>query len=207
MPTRYNPSAISCDNAAWIPPDAIDLKLKLLTIAHAGTAGHRGSDSTRATLLENFRWTGIQRDVRDFVASCLLCIMAKSGNKIPRPLSTTLHGSKPNEVLHFDYLFLGKSIDDSKYVLALKDDISGYCWLAPTSNANGEFAAATLARWNRTFSAPSFWVSDQGPHFINEVLETMAKSHNIVHKPTVAYSPWANDDWHPPSTSSIAHNS
>jgi len=111
------------------------LKLKLLTIAHAGTAGHRGSDSTSATLLENFRWTGIQR--------------------------------KPNEVLHFDYLFLGKSIDDSKYVLALKDDISGYCWLAPTSNANGEFAAATLARWNRTFSAPSFWVSDQGPHFQN----------------------------------------
>jgi len=102
------------------------------------------------------------------------------------------YASCRNPAAKFLVLYPALFTDDSKYVLALKDDISGYCWLAPTSNANGEFAAATLARWNRTFSAPSFWVSDQGPHFINEVLETMAKSHNIVHKPTVAYSPWAN---------------
>lgn len=32
--------------AVWIPDDCIDFKLSLLTIAHAGHAGHRGVDST-----------------------------------------------------------------------------------------------------------------------------------------------------------------
>lgn len=40
--------------------------------------------------------------------------------------------------------------------------------------------------------APSYWVSDQGSHFINELMESLAKDYNVVHKPTIAYSPWLN---------------
>ncbi len=40
--------------AAWIPDDGIDLKLRLLTIAHAWNAGHHGADPTRNSLREHF---------------------------------------------------------------------------------------------------------------------------------------------------------
>ncbi len=109
-------------------------------------AGHRGSDSTLANLAEDFIRDVIRQDTRAFVTSCLLCIMTKSGSTIPRPISTTLHGSKPNEVLHFDYLFLGTSSQDEMYVLVLKDDFSGYCWLSATNSACSEHAAKTLAQ-------------------------------------------------------------
>jgi hypothetical protein len=36
-----------------------------------------------------------------------------------------LHASKPNEVIHFDYLYMGPSVDDAKYVLIVKDDYKG----------------------------------------------------------------------------------
>jgi len=78
------------------------------------------------------------------------------------------------------------------YVLVVKDDLSGYCWLEPTSSADSTFACAVLARWNRTFTVPRYWVSDQGPHFINELMKELAAAHSIVHKPVVAYSPWVN---------------
>lgn len=113
--------------AAWIPDDCIDLKLRLITVAHAGNAGHRGADSTFNAIRNNFTWADIRDDIRTFVASCLLCVLAKSGNKIPRPLSTTLHATKPNEIIHFDYLFLGESENDDKYALVVKDDLSSYC--------------------------------------------------------------------------------
>lgn len=90
----------------WIPATADALKLKLLTIAHAVTVGHRGIDATAAILSAEYTWVGMRRDVHAFVDDCLLCVMAKSGNKVPRPLATTLHACKPNEVIHFDYLFL-----------------------------------------------------------------------------------------------------
>lgn len=180
------------NGAAWIPEDAVDLKVRLLIIAHAGPAGHRGSESTATMLEEGFTWTGLRQDTADFVAGCLFCVLSKTGTKVPRPLASTLHGSRPNEVLHFDYLYLGSSTAGEMYALVLKDDLSGYTWLEPTASANAAHAASTLARWNRTFTSPDNWVSDQGGHFINETLQAMAKTHRISHRPTVAYAPWAN---------------
>ena len=39
---------------AWIPDEAVDLKLRLLTIAHAGNSGHRGVDPTWHALRKEF---------------------------------------------------------------------------------------------------------------------------------------------------------
>lgn len=176
----------------WLPLDADDLKVKLLIIAYAGSSGHRGAETTRNLLREHFTWTRLRQDATDFVAGCLFCILSKTGLKIPRPLAMTLHASSPNEVLHFDYLYLGASVDDEKYVLVLKDDLSSYAWIEPTNSASAEHAAACLARWTRTFSAPATWVSDQGGHFINETLRQLATVYNISHRPKIAYTPWTN---------------
>lgn len=193
------PSALESDTqlvqikgSTWIPDDCTELKLRLLTIAHAGSAGHRGSESTWNALRDSFTWTDMREDVRSFVASCLLCVLSKGGNKVPRPLSTTVHATKPNEVIHFDYLFLGESEDDRKYVLVVKDDLSGYCWLEASTAADAKHTADVLARWNRVFTPPKVWVSDQGSHFKNEVIAHLASVHRIRHHFTIAYSPWAN---------------
>lgn len=134
------------NGAAWIPDDANELKLRILTIYHTGRSVHRGADSSWNVLREQFYWTNQWDDVRTFVSSCVLCLFAKSGHKVPRPLCTTLHASKPNQVIHFDYLFLGESDTDKKYALVVKDDLSGYCWLEPTSSADSSHCAAVLAR-------------------------------------------------------------
>lgn len=59
-------------------------------------------------------------------------MLSRSGATVPRPLFQTLHASKPNDVLRFDYLFLGKSDGDKKYVFVVKDDFSRYAWVTPT---------------------------------------------------------------------------
>lgn len=158
------------NGAAWIPDDAVDLKLRLLTIAHSGTAGHRGVDPTWHALRNQFSWTDQRDDVRNFVSFCLLCLLSKTGNKIPSPLSSTIHASRPNEVIHFDYLFLGQSEKEEKYAMIGKDDLSGYIWLDTTASADSEHAADVLARWTRVFTVPDVWVSDQGSNFKNKFL-------------------------------------
>lgn len=180
---------LSIKGAAWVPNDCVDLKLRLLTIAHAGQSGHRGADSTYHALRERFIWTDMREDTRSFVSSCLLCVLSKSGDKVPRPLASTTHSTKPNEVIQFDYLFLGESEDDNKYVLVVKDDLSSYCWLDATPAANAEHTADVLARWMRTFTCPKVWISDQGSHFKNELLGRLSRVHRIKHQFTVAYSP------------------
>lgn len=132
------------NGATWIPENALELKLRLLTIAHAGNAGHRGADSTWDALRKEFTWADQREDVRNFVSSCLLCLLSNSGNKVPRPLSSTLHASRPNEIIHFDYLFLGQSNKQFKYVLVVKEDLSGYVWLEPNNSAECSFYFSSL---------------------------------------------------------------
>ncbi len=94
--------------------------------------------------------------------------------------------------IHFNCLFLGESDGDNKHVLVVKDDFIGYCWLELTSNTDATHTAEVLARWLRVFTAPDVWVSDQGSHFRNAVMEQLASEHHIRHSFSVAYSPSAN---------------
>jgi hypothetical protein len=72
------------------------------------------------------------KDVKVFVQNCLHCVATIPGDKVPRPLGRQLHATKPNEILHFDFLYIGLS-RDGKYQcsLLLKDDLSGHLWLVP----------------------------------------------------------------------------
>lgn len=63
--------------AAWIPYEAVELKLSLLTIAHAGSSGHHGVDPTLHALRKESYWADQREDVRNFVSAYLLCMLAK----------------------------------------------------------------------------------------------------------------------------------
>lgn len=86
--------------------------------------------------------------------------MTRTGERIPRPLPTALHGSRPNEVVHCDYLYIGASNESEMYVLLLRDDFSSFVWIWPTTPADSESAADALAMWVATFECMDCIVSD-----------------------------------------------
>jgi hypothetical protein len=99
-------------------------------------------------------------DVKVFVQNCLHCVATVPGSKEPRPLGTQLHATKPNEILHFDFLCIGLSRDGKyQYLLLLKDDLSGYLWLVPCRTADAAATVDALIRW---FAALSFNISASG---------------------------------------------
>ena len=65
-----------------------------------------------------------------------------AGEMVPRPVvGATVHGKRPGEALHFDYLRVGRSgplggdgLDETNgyiLLLVLMDDLSSFCWLEP----------------------------------------------------------------------------
>lgn len=85
--------------------------------------GHRGCDSTIDTLKSEFTWTWLGCKARKFINICLLFIIEKSGNCIPRPLSSAIHVLKPGQISQFGYLYLGRRSGIEKYDLVPKDDL------------------------------------------------------------------------------------
>lgn len=84
------------------------------------------------------------------------------------------------------------SDDDTKYILVLKEDITGFVMLEPASAANAENAAAGLQRWCTTLGVPSVLVSDTATHFKNHLLAKLTTLLGVDHRFAVANSPWSN---------------
>jgi hypothetical protein len=114
-------------NALCIPDRAVELQLRLCVEVHCRSAGHRACEATLGAIKEYVAWTTMAKTVKVFVQNCLHCVATIPGDKVPRPLGTQLHATKPNEILHFDFLCIGLSRDGKyQYLLLLKDDLSAY---------------------------------------------------------------------------------
>jgi Integrase zinc binding domain len=118
------------NNALWIPERAVELQLRLCVEAHCRSAGHKAYEATLGAIKEYVAWTTMAKDVKVFAQKCLHCVATIPGDKVPRPLGTQLHATRPNEILHFDFLYIGLSRDGKhQYLLRLKDYLSGYLGL------------------------------------------------------------------------------
>ncbi len=102
------------DNKIWIPTEASEMQLILILIAHTGTAGHRGVEATLDILKQSYHWKYMHNDVHEFVKGCLHCVGTRTGELIPRPLLSRMHAASPNELVHFDYLYMGESTTGHK---------------------------------------------------------------------------------------------
>ena len=91
-----------------------------------------------------------------------------------------------------DYLYIGEGINQNKYVLVLKDDLSSYTRLIASPDATAETAAEALMSWIASFGSMQWITTDQGPHFKNVVMETVIKELQVQHNFTTTYSPWPN---------------
>ena len=100
--------------AVRIPPDATQLQLRLCITEHCGGGGHRGAATTLSIIKDYFIWDKLETEVRSFVNTCLHCLATAGARRMPRPLTHALQVENPNELIHFDYLFLGPSSSGTK---------------------------------------------------------------------------------------------
>lgn len=138
------------DVTVWIPDEAADLQARLCVVAHASAAGHRGAATSARALKSSLSWHTLESNVAAFVARCLYCMVA-GGERVPRPFGPADHGTKPNEVLHFDFLALPASSSGSRSMFVVKDDMSGYVGLVECVAATASEAAAALIDWAKRF--------------------------------------------------------
>jgi hypothetical protein len=101
------------NNALWIPKRAVELQIRLCVESLCRSAGHRAYGATLTAIKEYVAWTTMAMDVKVFVQNCLHCVATVPEEKVQCPLGTQLHATKPNKILHFDFLYIGFSRDGS----------------------------------------------------------------------------------------------
>ena len=94
--------------------------------------------------------------MREFVRQCLHCADTRSGDVVPRPLGETVHGTAPNEVVHFDYLYVGESGPQAsqglsedggfRYILVIMDDLGNFVSMEPVEVCTAKATAVSFLK-------------------------------------------------------------
>jgi Integrase core domain/Integrase zinc binding domain len=178
------------NNALWIPERAVELHLRLCVEAHCRSAGHRAYEATLGAIKQYVAWTTMAKDVKVFLQNYLHCVATIPGDKLTRSLGTQLDRTKPNEILHFDFLYIGLSRDGKyQYLLLLKDDLSGYLWLVSCRTADSAVTVDALMRWFAVIGVVLLWILDRGSHIKNEMVRRVQKELKAKHQFTTANCP------------------
>lgn len=93
------------------------MQLRQCIIAHNGPAGHHIQYSTLRIFRNSYFMSTMSTDIRTIVWACLHCISITGWGRVARPLGSPLYGSEAKDLLQFDYIELGLSLDGAKYVL------------------------------------------------------------------------------------------
>lgn len=63
------------DSNIWMPEKTEELKLRIIVEAHCGERGHRVHASTLKVISSQCWWTGLKEDVREFIQTCIHCLL------------------------------------------------------------------------------------------------------------------------------------
>lgn len=141
------------DNQIWVPKEATNLQIRLVVIAHCGSAGYRGIQTTLNALTERF----MKRTEKIYIyiffcKECLHCCVLRERAVVPRTLGTATQVSKLNKVIHFDFLHMSDLVDiceehEYKELLIIEDEFSHFENLVPCISTTAEVAALALQDW------------------------------------------------------------
>ena len=82
-----NENGVLCYKARVCVPDDDELRKSILEEAHSGSfAIHPGSTKMYQDLKMSFWWSGMKRDVSEFVTKCLVCQRVKAEHQVPSGL-------------------------------------------------------------------------------------------------------------------------
>lgn len=153
-----------------VVPSDPELREALLHDSH-DALGHFGAKKSLAALSRSFFWTGMAKQVEEYVASCDGCQRHKSrttrrGGKLhPLPVPP-----RPFTDVALDFVGPLPSSNGKDLLLTITDRLSGYTWLVACRTKDGakEIAHIFLEEWIRFFGVPERLVSDRDKLFTSK---------------------------------------
>ena len=153
---------------------------------HNPMVGHGGVERTLRKIKDlKLSWPTMRADVKQFIRECPCC---QKMSQIKTPINVlkfTTSTYRPMDTLNID--FIGP-FPDKGYVLVIIDTFSRWVELYATNDATAKAACKCLIEHFGRFGCPSYIRSDNGPHFVNDLIRLFLEATGTPHNRTLAYS-------------------
>lgn len=156
--------------------------------------GHQGINRTVKRIQNYYHWTGMARDIEEFIQSCITCQKNKISRINKMPMKITSTASKPFEKIFLDTVGpLPITLARNKYILTFQDDLTKFSGAIAIPDQEAEtiaekFVTEIICR----YGAPQVILSDQGREFLAKCFTHVCKLLRARKIKTSAYHPQSN---------------
>lgn len=174
------------------------LRKRIVETVH--NTSHPGIKATRKIIAQRFAWPNMNKNVAEWVRTCLPCQRAKiqwHNQRIPE------HIGIPDERfqhIHLDIVGPLPMVKGNKYCLTMMDRYTRWPEAVPIADTSANtIATAFFTTWIARFGSPAVITTDRGSQFESLVFEALTKLIGSRQIHTTAYHPQANgmiEGWH-----------
>jgi len=183
-----------CTNDITIPPE--ESRQQLISENHcSAVGGHKGVTKTYNRIKKRYHWTGMKANIQSYIKNCRACQLKKLVRiKTRQPMMLTDTPDSAFDKVSMDIMGpLPVTQSGNSYILTIQDLLTKYSLAIPLQHAGAtEVADAFTNELVCIFGAPKAILTDQGSHFLNSLMQNIARKFKIKHYKTTAYRPQAN---------------
>lgn len=181
------------DGILHLPHD-MEVKSQILHEIHdTQTGGHLGMNKTLKKLRQRVYWHGMDRDVVQYVKSCVTCASTKPSQQLPAGKLVPLPiPHRPWETISIDFIGpLPKTDNYHDFILVVVDKFTKMAHFIPTNQevTAKQTAKLVLREVVRLHGVPSQIISDRDPRFTSEFWKELWKQMGTQLKMSTSYHP------------------
>lgn len=171
-------------------------KAQILREFHdAPVGGHQGIVRTYDRIRKYRTWTGMKKDIEDYIRKCASCQKNKiTQNKTKMPLVITPTPQGVFDRCDIDIVGpLTVTDRDNRYILTFQDALTKFIVAEPIEKQDaGTVARVLVEKIILRFGIPSVILSDNGSNFLSDTLKRVCKLLGIDRVQTSCYHPQSN---------------
>jgi len=161
---------------------------------HHDDAGHCGKEKTYQSIVQNYWFPSMRRQIYNYVDNCFKCSMSNdSSNRFEKELSLYSSPSVPMDTIYIDHFGpFQESEQWYKHILVIVDAFTRFTWLRPVKSITFRETIEHLQSIFSEFSNPSTIVSYRGTAFLSREFATFIANSLIKYRQIAVAALWAN---------------
>jgi hypothetical protein len=170
---------------------SLNKQKQLLTQTHQ--KGHYGVESMFRDLWNSgYWWPQLRKDLKAEVSSCIACLRYEVQQDGYHP-SKSIKADQVWDHIQIDLVGpLPTSTDGHTFILTIVDVMSGYTILRALKCKEMQEVASELWKAMCEYGTPKIIQSDNGPEFVNELVQTLTQTFGVEHRLITPYHPRAD---------------